>query len=122
MKGPNASLPCVDELTFRMKMTTWNNIPIPIKEAFEQLIFVFKEFKQIHFQSFNTTVTTQRVVNMNQAASRTDCQQVRYECQENTLLSDQKNEKSIAALSDEFKGLLKQAESEMEEKMISVIN
>jgi len=59
---------------------------------------------------------------MNQAAARTDCQQVRNECQENTLLSDSKAEKGIAEISERFKGLLKQAEKDIEEKMINVIS
>ena len=66
MKGPNAKLPFIDELSKKLNMGDWNNIPIPLKEGLEQIILAFREFKQCYFINFNTLVTTQRVVNMNQ--------------------------------------------------------
>lgn len=45
MKGPNAPMPCVDELPGKIKPLAWNNIPVPVTNAFEEIIRVFKEFK-----------------------------------------------------------------------------
>lgn len=54
MKGPNAKMPCIDQLADRLKMNEWNNIPIPIKEAFEEIVGVFVELKKCYFSNFNS--------------------------------------------------------------------
>lgn len=66
MKGPNAPLPCVDDLESKVRPFSWNNIPVPVTEAFDEVIKVFNEFKSLIFENYNMTVETQRVVNMNQ--------------------------------------------------------
>ena len=58
MKGPNASLPIVDDLHVRIKPFTWNNIPLPVCNAFEEIIKTFQEFKKIAFENYNGIVTT----------------------------------------------------------------
>ena len=89
MKGPNASLPIVDDLHMRIRPFAWNNIPIPVCGAFEEIIKTFKEFKKISFQDYNSIVTTQRVVNQNMQTARADCQQVRQEAMDNLILSEE---------------------------------
>jgi hypothetical protein len=41
MKGPNAGLLCVDELPKKIRPNTWNNVPIPVTDAFNEIITVF---------------------------------------------------------------------------------
>ena len=95
MKGPNSKLPCVDELASKIKINQWNNIPIPLKEAFEEMINVFKQFKTYYFSNFNSIVKTQRVINMNQMQARTDDNQIKREALENIELCDQFREKRL---------------------------
>lgn len=72
MKGPNAQLPFVDEMDGKIKLETWNNIPLPLVDAVRVFQEAFKEVKQLFFLNFNSIVNTQRVVNMNQQQARTD--------------------------------------------------
>jgi len=65
MKGPNASMPLIDDLPKRIPMHAWRNIPIPLQEALIEIMNVFKELKTYLFQNYNNMVNTQRVVNMN---------------------------------------------------------
>ena len=65
MRGPHYPLPCVDELNQKIKPFAWNNIPLPVADAFEEVMRVFKEFKSLVFENFNLIVETQRVVNIN---------------------------------------------------------
>lgn len=90
MRGPHFPLPAVDELDKKIKPFTWNNIPLPVAEAFEEIMKVFKEFKTLVFDNFNLIVETQRVVNMNQKQARTDTNQSRNETIDNLLLADER--------------------------------
>ena len=56
---------------------------------------MFKEFKQLFFQQYNTTVETQRVVNMNQQAARTECNQVRAEALDNLVICDDERDRVL---------------------------
>ena len=65
MRGKGATLPFIDELPERLRMSDWKNIPIPIKEAFEEIFEAFRGLKQVHFENFNDIIATQRAVNAN---------------------------------------------------------
>lgn len=66
MKGAGAALPIVDELPNKIKMEGWNNIPIPLKQAFIEIIETFKGLKHSHYENYNAIVEIKRVVNSNQ--------------------------------------------------------
>lgn len=63
MKGPHASMPQVDDLPKRLFPRRWNNVPIPVVEGFEEIMKVFADLKQVHFNDYNNIVTTQRFLN-----------------------------------------------------------
>ena len=41
MKGPNNIIPFIDNLSIKLSMEEWNNIPIPLKTAFLKICEVF---------------------------------------------------------------------------------
>ena len=49
----------------------------------------------LFFQQYNTTVETQRVVNMNQQAARTECNQVRAEALDNLVICDDERDRVL---------------------------
>ena len=64
MKGPNASMPIIDDLPKRLIPRRWKNVPIPVIEGFEEIMRVFAELKLVHFNDYNAIITTQRTLNM----------------------------------------------------------
>ena len=109
MKGPNAQLEFVDFLEQRLKMKKWNNIPLPLVDAFKVLVEAFEQVKQCYFTNFNSIVNTQRVVNMNQQQARTDDLQIRREALENQELSDQNRDKKLAEQFEQVKKVISEA-------------
>ena len=122
MKGPNAQLPCVDFLPKKLNMQAWKNIPWPVKEAFEEIISVFKEFKQLTFTNYNNNITSQRAVNLTQQQARTDVVQLRRELNENLAIAEQVQDEKIAEQMVHVKELLAIAEANLEQHAKKVIS
>ena len=45
MKGPNHPMPVIDDLPRRIVPKKWKNVPLPIVDAFLEVIRVFTELK-----------------------------------------------------------------------------
>lgn len=56
-------MPLLDDLPKRIMPRRWKNVPIPIIEGFEELMKVLGDLKQVHFNDYNSIVTTQRALN-----------------------------------------------------------
>ena len=122
MKGPNATLPFVDEMPNQLKIDDMRNVPLPLKDALRVLQSAFGEIKALYFQNFNNLVTTQRVVNMNQQQARTDVTQNRREAQENIELCDQYREQRLADTLIHVEEVLAKKQEEIEDRSALVIN
>ena len=55
------------------------------------------ELKQSHFENYNINILTQRAINKNQQAARTDVLKLKMEALENVERCDAYKEKSLAA-------------------------
>ena len=97
MRSKGAPLPFVDKLTDKLNISGWKNIPIPLQQAFEDIIEALMELKQSHFENYNINILTQRAINKNQQAARTDVLKLKMEALENVERCDAYKEKSLAA-------------------------
>ena len=122
MKGPNAALPCVDNLKKKIFPNKWNNIPVPLCEAIEELMHMFVEFKKLYHSNYNMIVTTQRAINTNQQSARTELNQARTEFQENLILADEERDRVLGEQELKFVEMLKTAEVELEARLSSLIS
>ena len=86
MKGPNQPFYSIDHLEMKLEPSKWNNIPLPLVEAFEIIVKCFVDLKKETFSNYNDVIRTQRVVNMNQALAKRDNALNKRECNEEISL------------------------------------
>ena len=103
MKRPNQAFPSIDKLQATLKPKTWNNIPLPLCDAFDQIIKCILDLKTETFSNFNENIRTQRVVNINVGLAKKDNASTKREAHEEITLCCEMLRKNIEGFKDLIK-------------------